>query len=145
MILGDYYKLYISYIKQTWSYKTCMSQRWIRWKRRKLPTAVKVEEKVQNICVQTVDQVDEEKTPNRCEGRRGHPYLSWMGRPEARRLQIKGYNEASIRPCLPSLPVCLQDRFFIQRLREDDSERKLPIYRLDSQPSTTISLGERPL
>ena len=41
----------------------CTTQRWNRWKRRKLPTAVKVEEVVQDFYDPTVDQVKEEKTP----------------------------------------------------------------------------------
>ena len=44
--------------------------------------AVKTEEDRQNIYVPTVDQAEEEKTPNRCEGGKGHTYLFWMGMPE---------------------------------------------------------------
>ena len=40
---------------------TCISQRWTRWKRRKLPTPVKKEEDIKNMYVPTVDQVGEEQ------------------------------------------------------------------------------------
>ena len=46
-----------------------VTQRWIRRKRRKLPTAVKMDEVVQNLCNPTVDQAEEEKTPNGCDSR----------------------------------------------------------------------------
>ena len=49
-------------------YKTYATQRWIRRKRRKLPTAVKADEVVQDLCNPTVDQAEEEKTPNGCDG-----------------------------------------------------------------------------
>ena len=50
----------------------CTTQRWNRRKRRKLPTVVKVEEVVQELCDPTVDQAEEEKTPNGCDSGWGH-------------------------------------------------------------------------
>ena len=48
-------------------YKTYVTQRRIRRKRRKLPTAVKADEVVEDLCNPTVDQVEEEKTLNGCD------------------------------------------------------------------------------
>ena len=48
-------------------YKTYVTQRWIRRKRRKLPMVVKADEVVQDLCNPTVDQAEEEKTPNSCD------------------------------------------------------------------------------
>ena len=69
-----------------------MSQPWIRRKKRKLSTAVKVEEDT---------------------------YLCRMGTSKLRRPQLEGQKEVSVRPPPPSsprpIPLCLQDRYFIHQ------------------------------
>ena len=45
----------------------CTTQWWNRRKRRKLPMTVNADEVVQDLCDPTVDQTQEEKTPNGCD------------------------------------------------------------------------------
>ena len=50
----------------------CTTQRWIRRKRRILPTAVKAEEVVQDLCDPTVDQAEEENSQRLWKRKRLH-------------------------------------------------------------------------
>ena len=50
----------------------CETQRWNWPKRRKLPKTVKGDEVEQDTYIPTVDQTEEEKTPNGCASGRGH-------------------------------------------------------------------------
>ena len=58
----------------------CATQQENRWKRRKLPTAVKLDEVVQDSYVLMVNQVEKEKIPNGCKIRYGCTYKDCLSK-----------------------------------------------------------------
>ena len=58
---------------------------------------MKVDEFMQGMYVPTVNHVEEENTPNGYGSVRGHTYVSRMGTPEVRVLQIGGNRQVPIR------------------------------------------------